>query len=182
MSRQRTVSAAAHVLLFEYIDGELKRKVVRGPQKKWVPRYRRGQPQDLKMPEYTPEAMSRLIEKRNLKFKNAVNEFIQTCVEEIIDPVIAIAEKYRPHVPLSPKELPPAPIVVRNPDDKERPAITELLEELVADPEYEGQIVEGGHRTFDERAAVYGESVLSEALFILKTAQERLTGHYLQAL
>lgn len=76
-SEQRT--AGSTVLFFEFVDGELKPKLNR---KKgylcYIMLMERvtADKRDLKLPEFTPAAMTRLINKRNQKFRQALNNHI----------------------------------------------------------------------------------------------------------
>lgn len=78
------------VLYFEFIDGELRPKLNRKmgfvaleyrahTHLCRLPRDRR----DLRLPEFTPTAITRLISKRNEKFRKAVHSYIQASQDKV---------------------------------------------------------------------------------------------------
>ena len=156
-----TETNGQQVLLFEFTDGELRRKVERrANDEKFHPRKRlRKELPPLKMPTFTPAAMTRLIEKRNNKFIAAVNEFLTQCEKGVIDPSIALAEQYTPHVPVTNKIEAPTVASMTRPSS-ERASIASVIEELVCAESYTDQIVH--HRILEEKSAVFGH--LTQAL------------------
>ena len=88
------------VLLFEFIDGDLKRHVQHkktGEPTKATTKLRH---EELKMPVYSQKQMMNLIEKRNLKFTSAVNAFLNQCAEEGVDAVEKIKKVSEAFVPV----------------------------------------------------------------------------------
>lgn len=160
---KKTSKAVETVLLFEYVDGELKRKINREKEGHG----RRLKP-ELKMPTFTPAAMKRLIDKRNAKFTKAVNLFLNGCADESIDPVAQLDSAFSAYIPVKPQP-PLIEIAGKGRLDltnDSRPLISDLLVELKGSSDYAGQIVPGGHRTLPEQQPVYGRLArsLSQAL------------------
>ncbi|KAB8648499.1 hypothetical protein FH972_026155 [Carpinus fangiana] len=87
------------VLLFEFIDGDLKRQVQHAKTGEPTKATQKLRQEDLKMPVYSQKQMLNLIEKRNAKFTSAINKFINDCVEEKLDPMLTLQERVREHVP-----------------------------------------------------------------------------------
>src|SRR3569833_1093106 len=88
------------VLYFEFVDGDLKRQVQDRKTGQAVRPTRKLREEDLKLPVYSQKQMTELIEKRNLKFTNAVNLFLNRCLEEGVDPVAALATEAEKLVPV----------------------------------------------------------------------------------
>jgi DEAD/DEAH box helicase domain-containing protein len=149
------------VLLFEFIDGDLKRQVQHkktGEPTKATTKLRN---EDLKMPVYSQKQMMNLIEKRNLKFTSAVNAFLNQCAEEDVDAVEKIQElsKTFTPVPSESRESTPGLDKSRIPASipTERESIPDILNEIKTLEWYTGQIVPDGHRVFDPQEAIYGD-------------------------
>ncbi|KAH8681064.1 hypothetical protein BX600DRAFT_445677 [Xylariales sp. PMI_506] len=158
------------VLFFEFIDGDLKRQVKSKKTGEPSNPNRRLRDEDLKMPVFSQKQMASLIEKRNLKFTNAINAFVNRCVEGMVEPELILrqeAEQYIP-MPTISEEPTPKPEVNTLPKTipAERKSIPEIVEELKNSPWYTGQIVPDGHRVFDAQEPVYGdlEFLLSQDL------------------
>ncbi|KAI1431583.1 hypothetical protein GGR50DRAFT_58686 [Xylaria sp. CBS 124048] len=149
------------VLFFEFIDGDLKRQVQSRKSGEPVNPVRRLRDEDLRMPVYSQKQMTNLIEKRNQKFCNAINTFINRCVEEKLDPEVMLHQEAEACIPV-PSE-PDLPTIIPQLSGippsipKERNSIPEIIQELKNSPWYTGQIVPDGHRVFDAQEAVYGE-------------------------
>ncbi|EHY54048.1 ATP-dependent 3'-5' DNA helicase [Exophiala dermatitidis] len=149
------------LLLFEFIDGDLKRQVVdpkTGEPTKATQKLRK---EDLKMPVFSQKSMLKLIEKRNVKFTSAINAFLNECAQEGKDPVeriLDLKQQYIP-VPSSSRSTTPAPESIGLPKSipKERNAISEIVKEITSLEWYTGQIVPDGHRVFDPQPAIYGD-------------------------
>lgn len=149
------------VLYFEFVDGDLKRQVQHKKTGEPANPTRRLRDEELKLPVYSQKQMSSLIEKRNQKFQNAVNSFLNRCVEEKVDPELLLrqeAESYIP-VPSKSEEAAPKPELSTLPKEipKERKSIPEIIQELKDSSWYTGQIVPDGHRVFEPQEPVYGE-------------------------
>ncbi|GME65562.1 Helicase [Neofusicoccum parvum] len=151
------------VLLFEFIDGDLKRQV---QHKKTGEPTKVTQPlrkEDLKNPVYSQKQMLNLIEKRNAKFTSAVNAYLNDCAELEQDPVEKLKEEYIPYIP-TPSEsraATPGPgsrtANLPSTIPSERKPIPEILEEIKKLEWYTSQIVPDGHRVFDPQEPIYGD-------------------------
>ena len=149
------------VLLFEFLDGDLKRHVVDPKTGQPIKATQKLRNEELKMPVYSQNQMLKLIEKRVAKFKSAVNAFLNKCAEENTDAVEKIKVETENFIPLpsdsrdnSPRPEP------RNPPKqipKERKSISDIVNEITELEWYTHQIVPDGHRVFDPQPAIYGE-------------------------
>ena len=150
------------VLYFEFVDGDLKRQVPDRKTGEPTRPVRRLRNEDLKMPVYSQKQMTTLIEKRNQKFTNAVNLFINRCAGEGLDPVLILQSEAAAFVPTPSAPLPETtsgPEVNSLPESipAERKSIPDIVTELKASPWYFGQVVPDGHRVFDAQEPVFGE-------------------------
>lgn len=149
------------LLLFEFIDGDLKRQVIdpkTGHPTKATQKLRN---EDLKMPVFGQKSMLKLIEKRNAKFTSSINGFLNQCSEEQKDPVERVLELKEQYIPC------PSSSSLTTPDTqihgapksipKDRKSISEIVKEISEMDWYTHQIVPDGHRVFDPQPAVYGE-------------------------
>ena len=148
------------LLLFEFMDGDLKRQVVDPKTGEPVKATQKLRHEELKMPVFSQKSMLKLIEKRNVKFTSAVNAFLNKCAEESSDPVAKIIETKEQYIPYpsssraaTPKPGAAAPKKI----PKDRQYIAEIVKELSEQEWYTGQIVPDGHRVFDAIEAEYGE-------------------------
>lgn len=166
------VKPGQKVLYFEFVDGDLKREVMHHKTGEPTKPTRKLREEDLKMPVYSQKQMSGLIEKRNVKFVNAVNEYINRCIGENMDPEIALraeAESFVPALEEESREATEPPRLESTLPDtipKERKSIPDIVDELKHSPWYTGQIVPDGHRVFETQEPVYGdlEFLLSQSL------------------
>ena len=150
------------VLLFEYIDGDLKRQVQHKKTGEPTKVTRKLKDEDLKMPVFSQKQMMKLIEKRNNKFTSAVNSWLNDCTAEGRDPEQRLINEHHAYIPrpnisransADPEERARLPKTI--PD--ERKLIPEIISEIKSMEWYTGQIVPDGHRVFDPQAPVYGE-------------------------
>ena len=142
------------VLVFEFLDGELKAAGKGGG--------RVGDREDrMKMPVFGQAQMKRLIERRNIKFVQAANEFVESCLAEGLDPEMVLKDAREGFIPGMTEavdhdqEKLPSTLPASIP--RERKSIPEIVQELKDSPWYTGQIVPDGHRVFEAQEAVYGE-------------------------
>ncbi|OTA69065.1 P-loop containing nucleoside triphosphate hydrolase protein [Hypoxylon sp. EC38] len=149
------------VLYFEFVDGDLKRQVQSRKTGEPSQPNRRLRDEDLKMPVYSQKQLTTLIEKRNQKFTNAVNSFINRCVEENLDPDVMLRQEAEAYIPVpsesgttTPK---PEPSTIPKSIPKERKSIPEIIQEIKDSPWYTNQIVPDGHRVFEAQEPVFGE-------------------------
>lgn len=153
------------VLYFEFVDGDLKRQVQHRKTGEPTKPTRRLREEDLKMPVYSQKQMAGLIEKRNTKFANAVNEYVNRCVGQSLDPEVALRSEAEMYMPAPSEEAGEdggtagQELSSTLPDTipRERKSVPEIVQELKSSPWYTGQIVPDGHRVFDAQEAVYGD-------------------------
>ncbi|KAH8736675.1 hypothetical protein BGZ61DRAFT_338437 [Ilyonectria robusta] len=149
------------VLYFEFIDADLKRQVPDKTTGEPTPPNRKLREEQLRMPVFSQKQMTKMIENRNQKFSNAINVFINKCVEDKLDPDMVLAEQTKAHVPKptvqedagTEKPLDSIPESI----PKERKLIPEIVQELKDSPWYTGQVVPDGHRVFEPQEAVCGD-------------------------
>jgi DEAD/DEAH box helicase domain-containing protein len=108
---------------------------------------------------FSQKSMLKLIEKRNVKFKSAINAHLNRCAADTIDPVEEMMRLREPYVPVPAEEIPEASEPAKNAwaIPKERKSIPEILKEITELDWYSQQIVPDGHRVFDPQEAIYGE-------------------------
>ncbi|EKG10099.1 Helicase [Macrophomina phaseolina MS6] len=183
----------SEVLLFEFVDGDLKRQVQHkktGEPTK-VTRPLRGE--DLKIPVYSQKQMLNLIEKRNAKFTSAVNQYLNDCAELEQNPVEKLKEEYVVYIPTpsQSRDATPGPGGRTNnlptTIPAERKPVAEIIEEIKKLEWYTGQIVPDGHRVFDPQEPIYGDLTfqlsqnLVNALYNTRNI-ERLYAHQAEAI
>lgn len=140
------------VLVFEFLDAELtESKGAKG----------RGGEDRMRMPVFSQAQMMRLIERRNAKFVQAVNEFVDRCVVGGLDPEMVLKDAREAYVPkMAEFEVEePGKLTSTLPASipRERKSIPEIVQEIKDSPWYTGQIVPDGHRVFEAQDAVYGD-------------------------
>ncbi|KKK26477.1 hypothetical protein ARAM_000272 [Aspergillus rambellii] len=147
------------LLLFEFLDGDLKRQVKHPQTGESTNPVRKLKDEDLKMPVFSQKQMLALIEKRNQKFSDAIDAFLVQCEDRGVDPVELLEREKNAWIP-----VPPGTDTVANksskhmgPIPKERKTMAEIIEEIRAMDWYTGQIVPDGHRAFDAQPAIYGD-------------------------
>lgn len=155
------------VLLFEFIDGDLKRHVERpkagdATTTTTTTTTRRARDDDLKMPVYSQKQMLSLIEKRNKKFADAIDEFLVRCDDDGVDPIERLEREKDAFIPAasgSSNSGTSTPAAARLPPEipRERKSISEIIAEIRKMDWYTGQIVPDGHSVFDAQPPVYGD-------------------------
>lgn len=160
--------AVKEVLLFEFLDGDLKRET-QHPKSTTnddsaKPIRKRSKEDDLKMPVYSQKQMLALIEKRNAKLSDAIDAFLVQCEDEGLNPVEQLEQKKDMYIPtpsLSSGTNTPAamPVFSTLPREipKERKSVAEIIAEIRELDWYHAQIVPDGHRVFDTQPSVYGD-------------------------
>ncbi|KAH7327893.1 putative DEAD/DEAH box helicase [Stachybotrys elegans] len=149
------------VLHFEFVDGDLKRQVQDKKTGEPTKPTRKLRDEELKMPVFSQKQMTQLIERRNQRFSNAIDVFLNKCFEEKLDSEQTLkktAEPFipKPSVPDDPStEQAPSSIPEDIPTD--RKSIAEIVQELKDSPWYTGQIVPDGHRVFEAQEPIYGD-------------------------
>ncbi|KAG5785242.1 hypothetical protein H9Q73_001106 [Fusarium xylarioides] len=152
--------AGREVLFLEFIDGDLKRQV---PGKSGEPTKpnRKLRDEQLRMPVFSQKQMTNLIERRNQRFTNAINAFLNKCSEDGIDPLETLKEQTKAYIlaPSAQEEFAPekAADSILESIPGERKTVPEIVQELKESPWYTGQIVPDGHRVFEKQEAVYGD-------------------------
>lgn len=147
------------VLYFEFVDGDVKpqsSKKTTGSGSKGSMSSSRNK--TFKLPRYSKSGMFPLIDRRNKKFCDSLNAFVDECLKSLVDPVEKLREKTKkyiptPSVPLTRREAATIPDVI--PATRER--IQDIILDLKSCPWYTGQIVAGGHRVFEPQPAVHGD-------------------------
>ncbi|KAK5085607.1 ATP-dependent 3'-5' DNA helicase [Lithohypha guttulata] len=158
--RRRRLEEAQELLLFEFVDGDLKRQVVDPKTGQPTKATQKLRNEELKTPVFSQKSMLKLIEKRNLKFTSAVNAYLNQCAADSEDAVAKILKEKDQYIPLSSddKVKTPAPeSTIPKVIPKDRKAISDIVKELTEQEWYVGQIVPDGHRVFDPQPPVYGE-------------------------
>ncbi|KAL9032271.1 MAG: hypothetical protein Q9214_008037, partial [Letrouitia sp. 1 TL-2023] len=149
------------LLLFEFIDGDLKRQVTNAKTGEPQKPFRKLREEDLKMPVYSQKQMTKLIEKRNSKFMSAINAFLVQCAADEADPVRALLNISKTFVPIPSTSLVGVPATtIAEPCyaiPKERKSIPEIITEIKDMEWYTGQIVPDGHRVFDPQPPIFGD-------------------------
>jgi DEAD/DEAH box helicase domain-containing protein len=150
------------VLLFEFIDGDLKRQVQHTKTGEPTKATQKLRNERLKMPVYSQKQMLNLIEKRNSKFTSAINAYLNQSDEEKMDPVLKLLQESQQYVPrpsnsraVTPGTEKSAPLPQYIP--KNRAPIPEIIAEIKTLEWYSGQIVPDGHRVFDPQPPIYGD-------------------------
>ncbi|EER28415.1 hypothetical protein D8B26_004757 [Coccidioides posadasii str. Silveira] len=143
----------SEVLLFEFVDGDLRREKNIGTAT------RRPMEDNLKMPVYNQKHMLTLLEKRNKKFSDAIDTFLSRCQDEGVDPVAKLEAEKDVYLPVSGSPGINTPAAAKLPMQipKDRKSISEIIAEIREQEWYTGQIVPNGHRVFDAQLAIYGE-------------------------
>lgn len=155
------IKQSEEVLLFEFTDGDLKRQVQSRKTGEATNPAKRLRCEDLKMPVFAQKQMMKLIERRNTKFKNSINAFLNHCNEKHCDPERTLLDEAEAFIP-KPSETRGA---TTRPDltilpqciPNERKKISEIINEIKESEWYTGQIVPGGHRVFEPQKAIYGD-------------------------
>ncbi|KAI9615055.1 hypothetical protein KEM48_005794 [Puccinia striiformis f. sp. tritici PST-130] len=163
---------AVQVLLFQFLDGELKtaQKHARKLPSQHARQKNQSKPStgsiqdtitahDLVTPSYSPKMMIRMVEKRNLKFKEAVQELLQACAAEdpSVDPVQLLIECAITNDPIRIDDTGTHSNDCKLPMDlsSDVPTIETVLEQLKTGSQYHDQIVENGEHVTPARQACF---------------------------
>ncbi|KAK2589663.1 ATP-dependent 3'-5' DNA helicase [Conoideocrella luteorostrata] len=152
-------SGVREVLFFEFVDGDLKRKVQDKKTGEAVKPNRKLRDEKLKIPIYGQKQMTQLIGRRNEKFKDAINGFLNRCVENKLDPEITLKHMAQPFLPKPSAGEDVAEFAPSVPENipKERKSIPEIVQELKDSSWYTGQVVPDGHRVFEPEEPIFGD-------------------------
>ena len=149
------------LLLFEFIDGDLKRQVTNTKTGEPTKPIRKLREEDLKMPVYSQKQMLKLIEKRNSRFTSAVNAFLNQCAADDLEPLSTISERCKEHIPTPSDDVSYTPVTERTKASPaipiERDSISKIVRDMKEMDWYTGQIVPNGHRVFDPQPPVFGD-------------------------
>lgn len=149
------------LLLFEFIDGDLKRQVTNAKTGEPTKPFRKLRDEDLKMPVYSQKQMVKLIEKRNTKFTSAVNTFLNQCAADSIEPMETLYRREKEYIPFPSdcRVKPPASWPAKPPPTipSERETVSKIIADIKEMEWYSGQIVPDGHRVFDPQQPLYGD-------------------------
>ncbi|KAL4964176.1 P-loop containing nucleoside triphosphate hydrolase protein [Aspergillus stella-maris] len=160
------IGDVSQVLLFEFLDGDLKReRKANGPASASV----KDRDEDMKMPVFSQKQMLTLIEKRNGKFADAVDAALVRCEDEALDPELWLESEKNAFIPVLPEDEGVgagsksgvvgrgASSKVKGPIPKDRKTMAEIIDDIRCLNWYTGQIVPDGHRAFDAQPPVYGD-------------------------
>src|SRR5271154_6066770 len=125
---------------------------------------------DLKLPEFTPATITRLINKRNHKFRHALNSHLESSSKQVYVPFpptalihqgqeawIALIEMATRYYPSNSSDLPSKLSQESSPPLQAKTfSMRDLIHELQNSEDYHDQIVPDGHRSFPEHLAEYG--------------------------
>ncbi|KAF7322689.1 hypothetical protein HMN09_00047700 [Mycena chlorophos] len=123
----------------------------------------------------SPAAMKRLIEKRNQRFQETVNELLAATGDEE-DPVALLQAAARDHIPVKPGgSFPP---FVGIPTAENRPSVQAVLDEIAEQDWYMDQLVE--RKTVEAKAVQTGslDFVLSETITNALRDSRKITSFY----
>lgn len=178
------------LLLFEFIDGDLKRQVSNAKPAEATNPSRRLRAEDLKMPVYSQKQMKKLIEKRNRKFDSAVSSFMSRCAVNSTDAIEALCSLAEAYLPIAAEPASTsAPVRKTLPSliPVERQTVAEIIDEIKCMEWYTGQIVTDGHRVFEAQKPIFGDlnfqlsQNIVDALFNTKNIT-RLYSHQAEAI
>ncbi|KAI5305895.1 cystathionine beta-lyase [Ascosphaera pollenicola] len=137
------------LLIFQFVDADLKKGEAKSAKKGNIV------DDELRVPVLSHKQMLNLIEKRNKRFSDAVNAFLATSHKELVDPIMKLEEMKAAYIPDIPSAAAPAQVPLTIP--KDRKSMAEIIQDIVNSDWYSDQIVPDGHRTFEERPAVFGD-------------------------
>lgn len=147
MFKLRDMELTEQILVFEFIDGNLSKT-----------RTKSAFYTEMKVPEYTPESMKKMIQKRSNKFAIAANEYLNKCAAEGVEDAEAhlrlLAQQL---IPRRRNYVDPIEQMVNNrrlDPGEERPPIPDLIQKLKG-ANYKDQMA--GEFVIPERAAQYEE-------------------------
>ncbi|KAL4797098.1 hypothetical protein BDV19DRAFT_377815 [Aspergillus venezuelensis] len=114
------VGDVSQVLLFEFLDGDLKReRKGNGPASASV----KDRDEDMKMPVFSQKQMLTLIEKRNGKFADAVDAALVRCEDEALDPELWLESEKDAFIPGLPEDE-------GGPIPKDRKTMAEIIDDI----------------------------------------------------
>ncbi|PLB48009.1 putative DEAD/DEAH box helicase [Aspergillus steynii IBT 23096] len=154
-------SEMVKTLLFELVDGDLKREVQHPKTGEATKPVRKMKDEDLKMPVYSQKQMLGLIEKRNKKFADAIDAFLVQCEDDGTDPVEKLEQEKHSWIPVAPEGETDRHALAKSKAPKEIPKerkdMSQIIDEIREMDWYTAQIVPEGHRVFEAQSAIYGD-------------------------
>ena len=151
------IKNSSEVLYFEFVDGDVRPQSNKAMSSSMASASSsRDKPS--KLPLYSQKSMLSLIGRRNQKFIECLNAFVDECAKSQVDPLEKLGEETKKHIPvpsMPPKRREAATVPDVIPATRE--SISDIILELQSCPWYTGQIVAGGHRVFEPQPAVHGD-------------------------
>lgn len=151
------VDNASEILYFEFIDGDVKPQSNRAMSSS-TRSASSSRDKPFKLPLYSQKSMLSFIDRRNQKFIECLNAFVNKCVKSQVDPLEKLGEETKKHIPVP--SMPPTQRETATVPDvipATRESIPNIILELQSCQWYTGQIVAGGHRVFEPQPAVHGD-------------------------
>ena len=149
-------SEETQVLMFEFIDGDMSRKLSRREFKTQV-----------KMPDFSPEAMRKMISQRRKIFERSLQKFISEQIHKGQNPWKVLSNEAEALIPEPKPFVDPIEAMMKSKEGREsrvvldaengmsRLSMPTLIKKLQMSELYNNQIV--SHMTVNERSAQYGE-------------------------
>ncbi|KII88939.1 hypothetical protein PLICRDRAFT_175191 [Plicaturopsis crispa FD-325 SS-3] len=130
-------------------------------------------------PSLTPTALKKLVEKRNERFKHAIDELLLATPPDE-DPVLLLQSAGRAHIPINPSSSSAFadPIMAIVPEPQNRPTIDAVIGEIMEQSWYKQQIVD--RRTVDAKPGQIAEldTPLSESIKKALCDSRKITSLY----
>ncbi|TQS32887.1 hypothetical protein Golomagni_06785, partial [Golovinomyces magnicellulatus] len=158
-SHNEPTSEGREILYFEFIDGDLKREVPDRQTGQPVRPKRKLREEKVQMPVYSQKQMTTLIGRRNKRFKEALDGFLQRCVDDKLDPEMTLCAQAQSFIPKPDLAVEPdaVPDTIPQTIPKERLPISDIVQQLKESSWYSGQIGPDGHRVFEAQEPIYGD-------------------------
>lgn len=145
------------VLYFEFVDGDVKPQSSKTPESNTGP-VSSSRATIFKLPQYSHENLSSLIDRRNRKFNDSLTAFVNECVRSRMEPLDRLRKRSQSYLPTpSVRRVRREATTVPDTIPEIRESIPNIVRELKSSPWYRGQIVLGGHRVLEPQPAVYGD-------------------------
>ena len=161
ISAPRAHCEQKELLLFEFVDGDLKRQVTNSKTGEPTKPFRKLREEDLKMPVYSQKQMMKLIEKRNTKFTSSVSAFLNLCAANGNNAIATLEARGKEYVPIpfggKGTTPTPAPMIPPPRIPTKRDSVARVIADIKAMEWYTGQIVPDGHRVFDPQQPIFGD-------------------------
>ncbi|KAK9478030.1 hypothetical protein V1514DRAFT_332051 [Lipomyces japonicus] len=178
-----SLSLSNQVLIFEFIDENLKKDQPLSPGGGNGGLTRSDK---IRMPSFSAANMTKLVTKRNDKFRDAVCQFLASCTSNKLDAQVVINSELARFLPVLPSlpnpvdEATKPSFGLQGVNSPQRKPISAIVHDLMTDATYAGQVVDGGRKVFAAKPARYGElefALTQELVDALFTAAD-VTGFY----